>query len=170
MAVWSCLCSLHYRQHGASRARGIPALPVRLLDAGAIEIGWCNFKTDHSPSLILQLRDSLERSRCLSLGQQEVQARQGRPACPLVSWKKGQPCSHNSGKKLKASHSAFAHRALTDWDAGLALAYAEGTVHISCHFIPDVCWIWHALRLVIEGWLLNSLFLKQYLENTNRAS
>ena len=73
-------------------------------------------------------------------------------------------------QEAKASHSAFAHGALTDWDAGLALAHAEGTVHISCHFIPDVCWIWHALRLVIEGWLLNSLFLKQYLENTNRAS
>lgn len=160
MAVWSCLCSLHYWQRRASRARGIPALPVRLLDAGAIETGWCNFKTDHSPSLILQLWDSLERSRCLSLSQQEVQARHGRPACPLVSWKKGRPCSQNSGKKQKAFCSALAHGALTGWDVGLVLVHAEGTVHISCHFIPDVCWIWHALRLVIGGWLLNSLFLK----------
>lgn len=139
MAVWSCLCSLHYRQHRASRARSIPALPVRLLGVGAIEIGWHNFKTDHSPSLILQVRDSLDRSRCLSLGQQEVQARQGKPACPLVSWKKGRPCSQNSGKKQEAFCSALAHGAHTGWDVGLALGHAEGTVHISCHFIPDVC-------------------------------
>lgn len=98
-----------------------------------------------------------------------MQARQGR-RLPASELEEGLTLFSKLRQEAESFPLNLGTRGPYRLDAGLALAHAEGTAHISCHFIPDVCWIWHALRPVIEGWLLNSLFLKQYLENTNRTS
>lgn len=68
--MWSCLYSLHYDnvEHQEPDA-SLPFL-LRLLDAGMMEVGWCSFKTDRSPGLLLQLRESPERYKGLNLNQQ----------------------------------------------------------------------------------------------------